>query len=172
MDTKTLPNADEVRKWLRHIPEDGTFVWLPRSDKNASWNTRHAGKIAGTTDDKGYRRIRFAGQCHLLHRLVWLVTTGSWPVGRLDHKSRNTLDNRFGNLREATPWQNRQNSGKTKQNTSGYKCVSAFRGRWVSNFRFRGKNHHAGYFDAPEDAHAAYAKAIADLAGEFHNTGA
>jgi len=43
---------------------------------------------------------------------------------RVDHENHDTLDNRDGNLRPATPGQNGANQGRHINNTSGYKGVS------------------------------------------------
>ena len=92
------------------------------------------------------------------------------PKGLLvDHINMDGLDNRRANLRLATPSQNRCNAPKLRNNTSGYKGVSwnPVAKKWAANISFNRKPRTLGYFDTPEEAHAAYCRASAELHGEF-----
>lgn len=101
------------------------------------------------------------------------VLVGSPPGMDVDHKDANGLNNRrrgeTGNLRLATRSQNAQNQRIHKDSGSGLKGVTWNKGnrRWQAQIMVKGKRHHLGYHDAPQDAHAAYVSASARLHGEF-----
>lgn len=58
-------------------------------------------------------------RCIRMHRAI----CGTRDGFETDHKNGNTLDNRRGNLREATRIQNMRNRALNKNNTSGHKGV-------------------------------------------------
>ncbi len=86
-----------------------------------------------------------------------------------DHISGDGLDNRRANLRVATKSQNIRNQGKQSTNTSGFKGVSFSRatGKWQASIGVDAKQRYLGVYNTPEEAHAAYARASAELHGEF-----
>jgi len=61
------------------------------------------GTRIGGINCQGYEKIYFEGRQHSTSRLAWLYMTGEWPEFEIDHKNRNPSDNRWSNLREATP---------------------------------------------------------------------
>lgn len=63
------------------------------------------------------------GKAHavMMHDAIY----GPVPDGKMvDHRSKDSLDNRRSNLRDATKGENMWNSGKRRNNTSGYKGVT------------------------------------------------
>ena len=99
----------------------------------------------------------------LLHRAAWLLRTGNWPEHDIDHWNGDRADNRWGNLREATPGQNRQNlaaqtaKGKLRGATRRHQ-------KWVTQIKVPGgTTKHLGVFATEEEAHAAYCKAKQEL---------
>ena len=87
-------------------------------------NGREAGcKFRATNGNTQYRSLGFEGKSYLVHRLIWMMVHGVWPIGHMDHMNGDGLDNRLSNLRVATPAQNQANSNMQKNNTSGYKGV-------------------------------------------------
>lgn len=105
------------------------------------------------------------------HRLAWLYMTGRWPDRHIDHKNLVRDDNRFENLREATPNENMHNRGVQKNNRSGFKGVRWMPNRgpraWQANLKQGGKQRLIGYFATAEEASAAYTAAAQALRGEF-----
>ena len=108
------------------------------------------------------------GKPILMHReIMGMLSDDEYQV---DHvKPELTLDNRHRNLRIATPSQNRQNTHKRRDNTSGYKGVSrASRSmRWRASIQVGGVAYDLGVHDTPELAHQAYCEAARRLHGEF-----
>lgn len=157
--------ADRVRAALDYAPETGVF-----HRKETSRNNRvRAGEVAGHLSPQGYRLIGLDGTQHLAHRLAWLYIHGSWPVNRIDHRNEDKDDNRIANLREATNSENHWNTAPHRRNTSGFKGVSFDKsmGKWHAQICRDYQNRRLGYFDTPEEAHAAYLAAARDLHGAF-----
>jgi len=101
-----------------------------------------------------------------LHVVIGL-RMGHDPSKTTDHKDRNTYNCQRSNLREATRQQQSSNRDKPKSNSSGFKGVDYYKGRWRARIR-RGKVcNHLGYFDSSEDAARAYDRAATRLFGEF-----
>jgi hypothetical protein len=86
-----------------------------------------------------------------------------------DHRNRNTLDNQRRNLRPATHAQNAQNTGRLKNNTSGFRGVYWEKqvNKWRARIYSDKQRHLLGYFLNAEDAARAYDRAAKERFGEF-----
>ena len=113
------------------------------------------------------RRVYYA------HRLVWLYMMNEWPKKQIDHINGIRDDNRWGNLREASPLQNNANRKRRHDNKSGYKGVwlDKHRNRWVAEIRLHGRRCWREYFTDPANAAAAYVTAAGHIFGEFASGG-
>lgn len=174
---KPLPSLAYLEECFECYPDIGVLVWKERpishfkTEAAMRWtNTRFAGKEAHS-ECNGYRKVRIAGQHYLTHRIVWKMVTGEDPTLYLDHENTIPSDFSFGNLREATPYENSWNQAIRKNNTSGYKGVTYYKqfGRYSARIMRRGKSHHLGLFDTPEEAYSAYCEAAETLHGKFKN---
>ncbi len=164
-------NAELLRTLLAYDPATGLFTWLYRpegNNENKRWNTRYAGKPAGSLSPQGYIIIKYLGRFYKAHRLAWLYVHGEWPDGDLDHKDTYRANNRFDNLRPTTGSQNHANRPIQSNNTSGYKGVSWDKttSKWRASIR-NGLSIHLGLYDEPEHAAAAYRIAAAYIFGQF-----
>ena len=161
---KPLPPLELVQQLLDYDPEAGTFFWKDNRGKK-----RCKDKPAGSPQ-KGYISIHINGEDYRAHRLAWLHATGRDPLDfQIDHIDGDKTNNRFANLREASNSQNQCNAKRRINNQSGYKgvCWSKYKRKWRAEITAHGKKLYLGYFDTPELAHMAYAKAAAELHGEF-----
>jgi hypothetical protein len=160
-------NIEELHKithdYLDYNPETGEFLW------KASRGRRAKGARAGSVRSNGYAYIWVKGGYYRAHRLAWLYVHGRFPDLEIDHVNMNKTDNRIENLRLATHSQNGANTGKKRNNKSGYKGVhySRIRKKWRAQIEKGGNKHHLGLFYTPEEAHNAYIKAAQELFGEF-----
>lgn len=154
--------AGRLRDLLDYDIESGEFIW--RVTRN--WRTP-AGSRAGNLRSDGYRRIKVDGVLIMENRAAWLWMTGEWPKHQVDHDNLDKSDNRWSNLRDATPTQNSANSPKRSTNRSGYKGVFHHRGRWEAKLHRDGHGVYLGRFDTPELAHAAYIIAATECHGNF-----
>lgn len=168
---------ERIRELLNYDADTGEFTWLTRPEIShhvKTWNARYAGKTAGRLNDhNGYREISIDDRRYKSHRLAWLWVHGDWPRDCIDHIDGNKLNNAIANLREATKSENGQNSGKHRDNTSGWKGVSWYgaRRKWCAEIMVSRRRIRLGYYDCPDAAAAAYAIAANKYHGEFANTG-
>jgi hypothetical protein len=150
--------VERLTELLRYNPETGVF-------------TRQVnGEIAGCVNViHGYQMVGLDGREYRAHRLVWLWQTGAWPKETIDHINGNRADNRWCNLREATKSQNATNSGKHRDNTSGYKGVHLHKptGKWKAEIMKNGKQKHLGLYPSAELAHIVYMCHAVIEHGEF-----
>lgn len=157
---------DVVRELLHYNPETGEFTWKHRprhycqSDKSHKWwNSRFAGKPAGTTvaNPLGYshQRINIFARPRDYHRVAWLWMTGEWPDGHIDHINRDATDNRWCNLRLiAGREENARNASRRKDNRSGISgvCWRKDMGKWQAYGNHNKKRYHLGFFDEIDEA--------------------
>jgi len=177
---KDLPAPELLRKLLRYEPETGKLFWrkrslelLPEAANPVQWNARYAGKEAFTyTQSNGYVRGAIFNRSYLKHRIIWVLVTGRWPEHEVDHINGNRSDNRWCNLREANSRQNKWNSARQKNSTSGFKGVSWHKscGQWRATISDHGKHKHLGYFPTPQAAYAAYQKEAKRIHGAYAKT--
>lgn len=166
--------ASEVRALFTYDKDEGILRWRNASGRHGRYP---AGSRAGSPNADGYLQVRVNGQSYRTARLIWLYVTGEWPKHQVDHEDRNPANDKWENLREATQSQNKANSGKYKAEKAScsLKGVQAVQKR--KSIRYRaiatkdGVRRHLGYFDTPEQAHAAHLKASEELHGEFASDG-
>jgi hypothetical protein len=159
--------AERVRELFDYQPNTGLLVWRRKQGRKA------AGMTAGCANPLGYLLVGVDGGLFQATHIIWLLVTGALPKERIDHRNGKPGDNRWDNLREATPGQNMANTKRPSHNTSGFKGVHFHRqtGLWRARISKAGKFYSLGLHDTPEAAHAAYRKAANDLHGEFANYG-
>lgn len=124
---------------VTYNPDTGAFVWLARpvvGQPSKTWNTKYAGRTAGSLDSHGYNRIGITingiSRSILAHRLAWTITHGRPPDGEIDHINRIKTDNRIVNLRDVSRSTNARNATMRKDNASGVSGVywNKIHGKW------------------------------------------
>lgn len=164
--------SNAISDRLAYNPETGEFFWKPCAHRSRAWNSKMAGKRAGSSF-KGYKYVRIDGKKVFLHRAAIEIATGSPPAGVVDHINGDPGDNRIANLRVCSHSDNLCNRGKNANNTSGFKGVhlNKVTGRWVAEIWKSGKKHYLGSAETPEAAHLIYRQAAKRLHGGFANDG-
>lgn len=104
-----------------------------------------------------------------MHRYICQLAGYAIDDNDVDHRNRDKLDNRLGNLRIASKAANQHNVGLRRDNASGFKGVSFEResGRWRACIMVAGKLISLGRFHSPEEAAKAYNKAAKKHFGRF-----
>ena len=173
--TNTVPAKQDEQELLgfadvlRYEPDTGNFFWLvdrPRKTR--------VGDRAGHLNKHGYVEIRFNYKTYQAHRIAWYLHTGHDPKGfHIDHINNDAADNRFCNLRLATPQQNAYNIRKRAGTVSVYKGVAWHKKnqKWQAQIRVSSKSIHLGYYIDEYEAHLAYCRAARKYHGEFANFG-
>lgn len=159
MTNPTL-TAERLREVLHYSPGSGEFHWLRAKGTRAK-----AGDLAGYLQKpRNYRIIQIDKTNHYAHRLAWLYVHGVWPV-QVDHVNGIKDDNRLDNLRESTQGENLQNLIRAcSGNQSGFLGVSTLEaGAFGASICVDGKKRWLGTFATPEDAHAVYLAAKAEM---------
>ena len=114
-----------IKALLDYNNETGVFIWRKRpidmfgeKSRWKWWNTRYAGKVAGTPHRDGCWLIAINDVKYRAHRLAFLYFHGVLPR-YIDHIDHNPLNNKISNLRGVTHQENHRNQTIRKNNTSG-----------------------------------------------------
>jgi len=107
------------------------------------------------------RRTAVGAPLVYMHKVIMGAVHGQV----VDHKDRNSLDNRRGNLRFATKGQDVANRGKRSDNTTGFKGAKYNKRRGTWRAEIGGK--HIGVFPNGLAAAKAYDDAAVKRYGEF-----
>lgn len=153
--------AERARELLTYDPETGALRWrVPRGVKT--------GALAGTRTSEGYTQVEVDFRLYKAHRVAWLLQTGKWPKHHIDHRNGMRADNRWRNLREATPAENARNRRPSDRNSSGRVGVTkTASGRWQAFIGVDLKNVVLGTFDTFDEAVSVRAQAEVEHYGEF-----
>lgn len=154
--------AERARELLLYDPETGALTW--RTARGC-----RLGALAGTRTVDGYTQVEIDYRLYRAHRVIWLMQTGKWPKQLLDHRNGMRADNRWKNLREATPLQNARNRRPGKDNSSGTVGVSFVSSlqRWEAYIGLNNRCLSLGRFVDKEKAISARRQAEQHHFGEF-----
>ena len=149
---------------LDYDPKTGIFRWNLQSG-----NRVKPGQEAGWENSHGYIVIMLNGVSFRAHRIAFLLMTGRWPDGELDHINGNASDNRWANIRPATRSQNNSNKLADKRNKSGFKGVSWHQNlqKWHARIQVNRRRINLGLFENVNDAADAYQSAAKIHHGDF-----
>lgn len=166
MNRDAFLTAERARELLAYDPETGCLTWKVRG------RGRRRGPIGAGCKSTPYLGVTIEGHTHLVHRVIWLIVHGRWPLAEIDHVNGDPSNNRLSELREATPAQNKANRRMPRNNKSGFKGVAwdKRKGRWIARVMANKQAHFLGLFDCPEQAHLAYVAASTRLHGEFRRS--
>jgi hypothetical protein len=117
-----------------------------------------AGQVVGSPEKNGYLVVSADKAYYKAHRVIWLMQTGAWPIGDVDHVNGDPADNRIANLRDVSHAANTQNRRAPQAgNKAGLLGVtSEADGRFRAVLQVNGKKLRLGRFKTPEAAQQAY----------------
>lgn len=141
---------------VKYDPETGNFTRIA-----AGRGRGVVGESMTRLHSMGYLSVSVLGKKFLAHRLAWFYMTGKWPDSEIDHINRCRTDNRWVNLRGATPSENKQNIGlNSRSPKEGAKLGAVWcRGAYQSIIKVDGKSVYLGRHKTQESAHEAYMQA-------------
>ena len=136
----------QLKNLLCYDPDTGVFI------------RRKNNKVAGhPLASRPYLRTMLRGREYYMHRLAFLYMTGSFPEKEVDHVNGVKDDNRWANLRTATPFENSVNVHTHRShNKLGVLGVSPSGSKFIAKLTTKGRQQHLGTFDTAEEAHNAY----------------
>lgn len=145
--------------------DSGSLVWKERDfeatkntetkrgsaeSKTKRWNSRYAGKIAGTKRASGsrfYITVEVNTKPMMAHRIIWMMNHGDIPEGfEVDHIDHDGTNNRLENLRLVDRSGNMKNRSK-QTNKSGVHGVHWYESNqcWVAQCQSGGVRHRELY---------------------------
>jgi hypothetical protein len=138
------------------------------TNKIARGSRAKAGEEAGGMHSEGYRQVMVGGKSYFSHRLVILMSTGSFPDEHTDHINGVRDDNRLVNLRAVSVQENNRNASQRIDNRSGVTGVSwdTRVGKWRSRIKVSGKLICLGFYE--DWFEAVCARKSADNKMGFH----
>jgi hypothetical protein len=143
---------DEALKVFHYDRSSGVLRWNINPKPGVK-----AGDLVGYRHRSGYLATKFKGNQYLLHRLIWLIEHGEYPLCDIDHINRDRCDNRIENLRLTTRAENCQNSVTRRIGASGVLGVTWHRQsrKWRASIQSYGRGIYLGGFESFEDAVSA-----------------
>jgi len=132
MEYRELPPLELLNGFFNCDFDSGKLTWKVSSARNIKVGDE-AGCLIKSGKGKGYRQLQINGICYKAHRIIWYMYTGEDPKDMtIDHINTDNnaplekmKPNNVQNLRRATNDENLYNQKKSKNNTSGYKGISA-----------------------------------------------
>ncbi len=176
MKIRKLPPVKYLDECFLYEPLTGKLFWRNRPRKHfrttatfKMWNGRWASKEAFHTGKRGYRTGSLDSSYCAAHRVIYKIMLRKEPPPVLDHRDRNTGNNRWKNIRPATKPQNGVNRAVLAANACGHTGVHKHKNknRWVAQLGvLRGKRY-LGIFDSKEKAARVRNAAAKKHYGEF-----
>lgn len=146
---------DRLRLCVGYNPETGLLFW-----KKIVSSKIRLGSAVGSRHSGGYIKFRFEGHHLLAHRVAFLLATGDWPCGEVDHINHRRDDNRWANLRDVPAYVNQANRAQADiDNKIGLLGVTKKGNRFRATMTRNGVAIHVGYFETAKEAHDAYLNA-------------
>jgi hypothetical protein len=134
-----------VRKVFDYNPATGELSFKPS----------HGRKARVRVSSGGYLRISWLGTQFLVHRVIWLWMTGSFPPSgfEVDHKDEDKANNRWNNLQLLTCLDNNQKKIQANSNNPlGIRGISQDGDKFRVRLFRDGKRVYSQTFDSFEEA--------------------
>lgn len=162
-DKEQLLTYEAASEVIRYCPSSGVFYKFKRLKRRTNF------RKTGAVFKGSYIRITINGRSYRAHRLAFLLMTKSWPENYVDHIDRDGKNNKWCNLRQATPSENMMNRSVQKNSSTGIPGVCWIRKkkRWRAYIKVNREYIHLGLHRDIEDAIKARHEAEEKYFGEF-----
>lgn len=150
--------AERARELFNYDPETGS---LTRKKSGGGYSV---GATVGHVSSNGYVRLSADRNGYAAHRVAWLMMTGQWPSGDVDHVDMNRQNNAWSNLRQCTRSQNMHNT-KAKRGLKGVSWDRLTR-KWRASAHIHGKSTNLGRYECLGQAISAYRRACVAAYGD------
>lgn len=159
---RAMLTLNRLRSVISYDPITGECSW-----KKTLSNRGPCGSTAGNVRKDGQVQIKIDKINYQMHRIIFFYMTGRWPNKEVDHINGNSSDNRWKNLREATPNQNKANRKATLTNKLGVKGVRYQAGKYEAVITVNRKQIYLGRYNRLVEAETAHRNAAEMYFGEF-----
>lgn len=152
---------EEAKALFKYDEVSGKLYRAKGRNNPLPWN-----EVKTSSGDGRYIVTTVAGKGYYAHRIVWLLSTGSWPPDCIDPIDGNGKNNLLANLRSVGKWENNKNKSGHSNNTSGSTgvCWNKASGKWSASVSVGGsKLLHLGMFSSKEVAVEARAVKLREL---------
>lgn len=145
-----MDRIEHFKSCFIYDQDTGVLTWRRRPlehFKNShgcnTWNTKFAGKVAGSKDADGYLVVKIDFKSHRVHRVIWEMCNGPIPNGKkIDHEDHDRENNRLSNLRLTDEAGNAKNCSLRSDSKSGICGVfwNDRYGKWEAYLNSGGKS--------------------------------
>jgi hypothetical protein len=162
------PDLQYLRTRISVDVSTGSVTWIYATKQHMGLNGKTAGTPVTNHSGKTYWHIKVDGRAIKRSHIVFLFATGKWPSFQIDHVNGNSIDDRIGNLREATMTQNAWNhKTRAKKSTCPMGIRQLPSGRYEARITANKVQLNIGTFDTQEEAGLAYQQKRKELFGEY-----
>jgi hypothetical protein len=154
---------ESLRLWLK-CKDKKILLNIDLEDYKKLIENNLLDKLFALQKDGGYRSYIYMGNGTSTELSRWLMGCKKGDGKIVDHKNRNTMDNRRKNLRFVTKSQNASNCNSKRRYKGVYKTKS---GKYVVEFVYKNKTKYIGTFDREIDAAKAWNKCAEKKYGEY-----
>jgi len=163
------PSLEYLKTRISVDVEAGLVYWVDATKHHAPLNGKEAGSPRNSShNSKHYWHVKVDSTPIKRSHLVFLFSHGRWPSLQIDHINGNSLDDRIGNLREATATQNAWNHKtrrKGAQTPMGVRVTH--NGKYQARIAVNKKQIAIGTFDTPDLASQAYQQKRKEFFNEY-----
>tara|TARA_R110000850_G_scaffold11976_4_gene40733 strand:+ start:14045 stop:14581 length:537 start_codon:yes stop_codon:yes gene_type:complete len=160
---------ETLLEYFSYDPDSGLLTRRKTVSNNKAKKNTVAGSVVKARNGKSYVQICVHNKLIKAHNVIFIIMTGSLPIGICDHINGNGTDNKWSNLRDTTEQDNFKNQRNPVTNTSGVMGVSWHKAtkKWRASITESKKVIHLGVFESFDAA--VIARKEAELELNFHS---